>query len=336
MKITITSILFLLLCSGINGQSDDVELVNNIIASLIGEQDVEDIPVFTSIDHVCKSGYLSCNDHNEVIGMNFQFSNLNGTIPPEITQLKKLQWVNFQYNYLAGELPEGLSTLEELQNVRLRGNFITRPMPKDLVDLKSEAEFDLSENAVDIDDKELIYLLNIIDQVNLEGCRSPDSIFISEKVNTRNPKDEEIEVLLEDIETEKLEKEDEQEDSGDKIKVVETMPRFPGCEDMAGGDKEKKSCAEGKMLQFIYKTLKYPAFARENGVEGSVFVQFVILENGHIGSAKVVRDPGAKLGNAGLWVVNRMNYLCKPWTPGTQDGEPVKVLYTLPIKFKLQ
>ena len=120
------------------------------------------------------------------------------------------------------------------------------------------------------------------------------------------------------------------------FKIVEQMPRFPGCEDMGGSDKEKEKCAKEKMLQYIYKNLKYPAIARENGVEGMAVIRFVVDKSGAVNDIELLRDPGAGCGDAAKKVVNAMNNLPQKWTPGKQRGRPVKVLYTLPVKFKLQ
>ncbi|MBK9254859.1 MAG: energy transducer TonB [Saprospiraceae bacterium] len=120
------------------------------------------------------------------------------------------------------------------------------------------------------------------------------------------------------------------------FKVVEQMPRFPGCEEIAGDEKKKEECAKQKMLEYIYKNLKYPAIARENGVEGQVVLQFVVDKDGSITETKIVRDIGAGCGTAAESVVNGMNNMGKKWTPGKQRGRPVKVLYTLPVKFKLE
>jgi len=116
------------------------------------------------------------------------------------------------------------------------------------------------------------------------------------------------------------------------FKVVEQMPRFPGCEDSGGTKEEIAKCAEDKMLQFIYKNLKYPAIARENGVDGMVVLQFVVDKSGNVTDAKVVRDIGAGCGDAAMKVVKQM----PQWVPGKQRGRAVKVLYTLPVRFKLE
>ena len=120
------------------------------------------------------------------------------------------------------------------------------------------------------------------------------------------------------------------------FKVVEQMPRFPGCEDEAGGNTEKYACAQKKLLEYIYKNIKYPAIARENGIQGRVVVQFVVEKDGKITDANVVRDIGAGCGEEALRVVNSMNSMPERWTPGKQRGKAVRVQFTLPVSFKLQ
>lgn len=115
------------------------------------------------------------------------------------------------------------------------------------------------------------------------------------------------------------------------FKVVEDQPAFPGCENIS--DKaEKKKCADEKMLQFIYGNIKYPAIARENGVEGMVVIKFVVEKDGSITQAEVVRDIGAGCGQEALRVVGLM----PKWEPGKQRGRAVRVQFNLPVKFKLE
>ena len=119
------------------------------------------------------------------------------------------------------------------------------------------------------------------------------------------------------------------------FKVVEQMPRFPGCEDL-GSEEEKKKCAQDELLKFIYKNIKYPAIARENGVEGTVVVTFVVEKDGAVTDARVVRDIGAQCGDEALRVVELMNKQGIKWTPGKQRGRSVRVQFNLPVKFKLE
>lgn len=120
------------------------------------------------------------------------------------------------------------------------------------------------------------------------------------------------------------------------FKIVETMPRFPGCEHLNGSKADKKSCADKKMLQYIYKNIKYPAQAKEKGIDGQVVISFVVERNGDIVDARVLRGPGSGLNEEALRVVNTMNNMPEKWTPGKQRGKPVRVQYNIPIKYKLE
>ena len=119
------------------------------------------------------------------------------------------------------------------------------------------------------------------------------------------------------------------------FKIVEQMPRFPGCDDFPGDNAARSDCANKKLMEFIYANIQYPAIARENNVEGTVVVQFVVNQDGLITDAKVVRDIGAQCGDEALRIVELMNKMPERWTPGKQRGRPVKVLFMLPVKFKL-
>ena len=114
------------------------------------------------------------------------------------------------------------------------------------------------------------------------------------------------------------------------FRVVEEMPRFPGCESEYD-KKARKKCAEQKMLAFIYDNIQYPPIARENGVEGTVVISFVVETSGRLSDIKVVRDIGAECGTEALRVVKKM----PKWVPGKQKGKKVRVLYNLPVKYKL-
>ena len=115
------------------------------------------------------------------------------------------------------------------------------------------------------------------------------------------------------------------------FKVVEQMPTFPGCESMSDKAARDK-CAQEKLLQFVYKNIKYPAIARENGVEGMVVIRFVVEKDGSITDAQVVRDIGAQCGNEAMRIVNMM----PKWNPGKQRGRAVRVQFNLPVRFKLE
>lgn len=126
------------------------------------------------------------------------------------------------------------------------------------------------------------------------------------------------------------------EESDEVIVIAEQMPRFPGCEEIDGSNKEKEACAKEKMLQYIYKNLNYPAIASNNQVQGMAILQFVVGKDGMIRDLAILRDPGAGCGQAAYNVIEAMNNLPEKWTPGKQRGRSVSVRYTLPVKFKLK
>lgn len=117
--------------------------------------------------------------------------------------------------------------------------------------------------------------------------------------------------------------------------LVEQMPRFPGCEDFEGDNSEKKACADQNLLRFIYQNITYPDIARENGVEGMAVVRFMVTEYGTITDFKILRDPGSGCGREARRVMQLMNELPRRWTPGQQRGKKVRVIYNLPVRFKL-
>lgn len=120
-------------------------------------------------------------------------------------------------------------------------------------------------------------------------------------------------------------------------KVVEKMPRFPGCELEPGrNDKDKEACAKNKMLKYVYSNLKYPEEAVNHKIEGMNAVQFVVNENGSVSDIAVVKDIGYGCGEESKRIIESMNEMEDKWKPGEQRGKPVKVLYTLIIRFKIK
>jgi len=114
------------------------------------------------------------------------------------------------------------------------------------------------------------------------------------------------------------------------FRIVEEAPTFKGCEDVA--DKaERKSCADEKLMKYVHESIRYPTLARENNIQGMVVVQFVVEPDGHISNVKVLRDIGGGCGEEAMRVVQSM----PDWNPGKQRGRAVRVMFTLPIKFKL-
>ncbi|MCB0637618.1 MAG: TonB family protein [Lewinella sp.] len=113
--------------------------------------------------------------------------------------------------------------------------------------------------------------------------------------------------------------------------LVEEMPRFPGCEELLLAN-ERKRCSQEALLNFVYRNLRYPQEARDNEVEGTVVVTFVVEVDGTITAPRIARPIDPDCDAEVLRVVD----LFPLWIPGRQGGEPVRVQYNLPVKFKLQ
>ncbi|NNF34163.1 MAG: TonB family protein [Saprospiraceae bacterium] len=121
--------------------------------------------------------------------------------------------------------------------------------------------------------------------------------------------------------------------SGEVFTEVEQMPRFPGCEDMTGAERE--NCSKKNLLEYIYTNIKYPKEARDAGIQGMVVVQFVVNKDGSVRDVNLLRDIGGQCGQAATGVVESMNSMPAKWIPGVQNGKKVDVLYTIPVRFKL-
>ncbi len=113
--------------------------------------------------------------------------------------------------------------------------------------------------------------------------------------------------------------------------IVEDMPLFGKCYDASISKKERKLCSDSELMNFLATNLRYPAIARENGVEGMVVISFIIEKDGSISKPEIKRDIGAGCGQEALRVLKLM----PEWRPGMQRGRKVRVQYNLPVRFKL-
>ncbi len=102
------------------------------------------------------------------------------------------------------------------------------------------------------------------------------------------------------------------------IAMVEQKPSFPG--------------GEAAMYQWLSSNIQYPAVASEEGIQGRVVVEFVVGKDGSITNVKVLRPRHPALDKEAVRVIKSM----PKWVPGRNNGQPVKVTYTLPVTFKLQ
>ena len=118
-------------------------------------------------------------------------------------------------------------------------------------------------------------------------------------------------------------------DAPEVFKVVDVMPRFPGCEDQP--ESERKKCADKKMLAHVYNNIKYPKAAANQGIEGTAVVRFIVDKSGKIIKPEVVKSVSPDCDAEVLRVIAAM----PDWIPGIQRGKAVSVYFNLPVKFKL-
>lgn len=102
------------------------------------------------------------------------------------------------------------------------------------------------------------------------------------------------------------------------FRIVEDMPEYPG------GDKALRI--------YIAQNVKYPKDAKKEGIQGKVFVIFVVAKDGNTTDAKIARGVHPLLDKEALRVVNDF----PTWKPGMNGGQPVNVEYTVPINFVLK
>lgn len=101
------------------------------------------------------------------------------------------------------------------------------------------------------------------------------------------------------------------------VAMVEQKPSFPG--------------GESAMYKWLQDNIIYPAAASEEGVQGKVTVQFIVEKDGSITHVQVVRGKHHALDAEAARVIRKM----PRWTPGRNNGQPVRVTYHLPVQFKL-
>lgn len=102
------------------------------------------------------------------------------------------------------------------------------------------------------------------------------------------------------------------------FQIVESMPDFPG------GDAAR--------MTFLRDNIKYPQIARESGIQGTVYVTFVVERDGRVTDIRILRGIGGGCDEEAVRVIKAM----PKWQPGKQRGKPVRVQFNMPIKFTLQ
>jgi len=100
--------------------------------------------------------------------------------------------------------------------------------------------------------------------------------------------------------------------------IVEHMPEFPG--------------GISAMHEFLAKNIEFPKAAAETGIQGTVYLYFIVEKDGSISSIKTLRGIGGGCNQEAERVISKM----PKWTPGSQRGKPVRVSFNIPVVFDLK
>jgi len=126
-----------------------------------------------------------------------------------------------------------------------------------------------------------------------------------------------------------VEVEEEEEDVDVPFAVIEDVPIFPGCEGVAKS--ERRNCFQEKMNKHIVRNFRYPEIAQEMGIQGRVYVNFIISKDGSITNIRM-RGPDKNLEKEAERIISKLPQM----TPGKQRGRAVRVPFSIPIIFRLQ
>lgn len=148
--------------------------------------------------------------------------------------------------------------------------------------------------------------------------------------------EEEVEeTVIESTETDQeeiveiVEVEEVEEDIDVPFAVIEDVPIYPGCEKVPKS--QRRSCFQEQINKHIRKNFRYPEIAQEMGIQGRVYVQFVIAKDGAITNIRM-RGPDKNLEKEAQRIISKLPQM----TPGKQRGRAVRVPFSIPITFRLQ
>lgn len=138
------------------------------------------------------------------------------------------------------------------------------------------------------------------------GTTTPEPVRVEERV-----------VGDETITVEPMRVDEPAHDANEVFTVVEEMPEFPG--------------GQQALMKYVGSKIRYPEEAMENNIHGTVFVTFVVEQDGRITGVRTLRGIGHGCDEEAMRVVKSM----PNWTPGKQGGKPIRVQYNLPVRFTM-
>ena len=186
-----------------------------------------------------------------------------------------------------------------------------------------------SLNVVDDDDEEI----PITEQIKTPPPPPPPPA--PEVIEVVEDEEEIEETIIESTETDQEEivevevLEEEFEDVDVPFAIIEDVPIYPGCENVPKS--KRRDCFQEQINKHIRKNFRYPEIAQEMGIQGRVFVSFIISKDGTISNIRK-RGPDKNLEREAERIISKLPKM----TPGKQRGRAVRVPFSIPITFRLQ
>ncbi|MFL2603636.1 MAG: energy transducer TonB [Flavobacteriaceae bacterium] len=186
-------------------------------------------------------------------------------------------------------------------------------------------------NVDDDDDEEI----PITEQIKTPPPPPPPPPPAPEVIEIVEDEEEVEETVIESTETDEeeiveiVEVEEEEVDIDVPFAVIEDVPIFPGCERVKKS--ERRNCFQERMNKHIRKNFRYPEIAQEMGIQGRVYVNFIISKDGSITNIRM-RGPDKNLEAEAQRIISKLPKM----TPGKQRGRAVRVPFSIPITFRLQ
>jgi protein TonB len=200
-----------------------------------------------------------------------------------------------------------------------------------LVELKTydKSPVDIDLLNINIEDEEEIPLTEQLKTPPPPPPPSPEIIkVVEDEEEVEETVIESTETTQEDI-IEEVAVMEEELDVDVPFAIIEDVPLFPGCENVKKS--ERRKCFQEKIQRHIARNFRYPEIAQELGIQGRVYVQFVIAKDGSITDIRT-RGPDKNLEQEAERIIGRLPTM----TPGKQRGRAVRVPFSIPITFRLQ
>jgi protein TonB len=126
-----------------------------------------------------------------------------------------------------------------------------------------------------------------------------------------------------------------EDEDNEPIIFADRRALFPACEGPMDR-KEREICADKALLEYLSSNMRYPTIARENGIEGTCVVQFIVEKDGRITGEEIIKNIGGGCGEESLRVIKLMAENDIIWKPGLHHSRTVRMRIRVPVKFYLQ